>query len=299
VILKSESFTYGFFATEIADVGHDFHAQYGSAAPFPHIVLDNFMDDRTLELCLNEFPNNETSKAGYVRKQENLKWEFSPETLPPTVRSLFYSFNSKPFVRFIENVTGINGLVPDPYFLGGGFHEVAQGGHLSIHADFNYHQVLRLERRVNVLIYLNKDWKQEYGGCLEIWDQQMLSCRVRVVPLFNRCVIFNTSSTSFHGNPEPVNHPAGTSRRSIALYYYTATWDASGRARTTHFRARPESDDRFDLAVQTQEFLRDITPPVMFRTLTRIGRVARRRSRRVLDAFTAWRFAEKRRSAHG
>ena len=147
------------------------------------------------------------SSAAYNRSQENLKFEFKPERLSPPLRSLFYSFNSIPFVGFIENLTGIKGLIPDPYFAGAGFHQVNQGGHLDIHTDFNFHSAMGLERRINVLIYLNKDWREEYGGCFEIWDQKMSRCCRRIVPAFNTCVIFNTSSISFHGNPVPVNHP--------------------------------------------------------------------------------------------
>ena len=136
------------------------------------------------------------------------------------VRRLFYSFNSKPFIRVLENITNINGLIPDPYFLGAGFHEIGQGGHLSVHVDFNHHKVMNLERRINVLIYLNKDWDKTCGGQLELWNKDVSKSVKSVVPAFNRCVIFNTTDWSYHGNPEPVKHPAGVTRKSIALYYY-------------------------------------------------------------------------------
>ena len=210
-----------------------------------------------------------------MRRQENLKFEFKPETLSPPLRSLFYSFNSIPFVGFIENLTGIKGLIPDPYFAGAGFHEVSQGGHLDIHADFNFHAALGLERRINVLIYLNKDWREEYGGCFEIWDQKMKRCRERIVPAFNTCVMFNTSSTSFHGNPAKVNHPDGKPRRAIALYYYTATWDGTRRAHSTQFKVRPELADGFDLRIRLSEVVEDVMPPVAMRAVRKLARVVR------------------------
>ena len=129
---------------------------------------------------------------------------------------------------------------------------MSEGGHLDIHTDFNFHSAMGLERRINVLIYLNKDWREEYGGCFEIWDQKMSRCCRRVVPAFNTCVIFNTSLTSFHGNPVPVNHPERKPRRAIALYYYTATWDKTHHARTTQFKVRPASSDEFDWRVRVQ-----------------------------------------------
>jgi hypothetical protein len=284
MIIKTQSTSYGFFHPQIAAAGLKFQAEYTSTRPFPHIVLDNFLDEEILELCLREFPDRFARGKSYARSQENLKFEFNPESLSPPLRSLFQSFNSRPFIEFLENLTGIKELIPDPYFFGGGLHEIAQGGYLNIHADFNHHERMGLERRLNVLIYLNKEWKEEYGGCLEIWDQQMRGCCRRVIPQFNRCVIFNTSSTSFHGNPQPVNHPAGEPRRSIALYYYTASWNNSRRAHSTHFRVRPNSADTFDLSVHTQEFLADLTPPILFRALSRITRAAQRRMRKYKPA---------------
>ena len=111
-----------------------------------------------------------------------------------------------------------------------------------------------LERRVNLLIYLNDDWKDEYGGQLELWANDMSKCVQSVVPMFNRAAMFNTTSFSNHGNPNPINNPAGRSRKSIALYYYTATWDESKRSHTTQFRARPESEDKVDWRVRVGRF---------------------------------------------
>jgi hypothetical protein len=121
-------------------------------------------------------------------------------------------------LQFIENVTGIKGLIPDPPCHGSGVHEIAQGGHLSVHADFNHHVRLHLQRRANVLIDLIKDWKAGYGGQWEPWDNNMAPCVNSYVPCFSRCVIFSTTSHINHGNPMPVQHPEHQPRRSIALY---------------------------------------------------------------------------------
>ena len=279
VIIKTTSTNYGFFDPSIAALGEQYREQYNSAEPFPHIVLPDFIDEDILELCLRDFPSTPDSTIGFKRRQENEKFAFKPETLAPSLRSLFYSFNSIPFVGFIESLTGINGLIPDPYFSGAGFHQVNQGGHLDIHSDFNFHAAMGLERRVNVLIYLNKDWREEYGGCFEIWDQKMTRCCRRIVPAFNTCVVFNTSSTSFHGNPVSINHPERKPRRAIALYYYTATWDKTRHAHTTQFKVRPASADEFDLQVRFNEVVEDVMPPVALRALRKLARVASRAGR--------------------
>jgi len=256
----------------VKDKGLDLQVQYASAKPFPHIAIDDFMPPSLLEGCLEDFPATDNAEHTYNRAQERLKRSFSPDLLPPRTRELFYSMNSRPFIQIIENISGIKGLIPDPYFLGGGFHEIAEGGHLSVHADFNHHTLLNLERRINVLIYLNKDWTDEYGGQLELWDNSMTHRIHSYVPLFNRCVIFSTTSMSNHGNPTPVHHPAGVPRRSIALYYYTATWDGSKRGHTTQFRVRPDSDDRTDIKVRRRELAVDLVPPLLYRGVQRLKR---------------------------
>jgi len=261
----------GFLPAHIGrEKGADLHAQYQDAQPFPHIVIDDFLPAGILETCLREFPKDVGSEGiAYDRAQERAKFQFMPDTLEPNLRSIFYAFNSLPFIRVLENITGIKGLVPDPYFFGAGFHEIRQGGHLSIHADFNHHKPMNLERRINVLIYLNKDWKDEYGGQLELWDTKMTRCFQSILPTFNRCVIFNTTGESNHGNPHPINHPDGISRKSIALYYYTATWNAANRDYTTQFRPRPGSGDKPDWQVKARELLVDLAPPLLYRALRR------------------------------
>ncbi len=255
------------------DKGRDLHGVYDAAAPFPHIVIDDFLPRPIIDMCLKEFDRSRTAdQRVYDRAQERLKREFKPDDLSEGPRNLFYSFNSRPFIRVLENITGIKGLMPDPYYMGGGFHEISNGGHLSIHADFNHHKPLDVERRINVLIYLNDDWREEYGGTLELWDNDMKGCVVSVVPEANRCVIFNTTSFSNHGNPHPVNHPEGRSRKSIALYYYTATWSDEKRGHTTQFRTRPGTGDQKDWAVRREELVADFIPPIVRRGLAKVKR---------------------------
>ena len=255
-----------------APLGKELTDGYNAAFPFPHVVIDDFLPPDVLEQVLAHFQNiapNEDAQS-FKRAQERFKTSFQPDSLEDDLRRIFYSFNSKPFIKLIENITGINGLIPDPYFLGAGIHEIKQGGHLSVHADFNHHKLMNLERRINVLIYLNKDWKNEYGGGLELWDTNMAILAHDIVPLFNRCVIFSTTSNSQHGNPQPVTHPEGVSRKSIALYYYTSTWDGSKRSHTTQFKVRPGTADKFDWRVKIGELSDELLPPIIARRLRRI-----------------------------
>jgi hypothetical protein len=253
--------------------GLEFQEGYKSGNPFPHVMIDGFLPPAILDRCIEEFPEAIADLGvSFDRDQERFKSQYNPDELSPWARNLFYSFNSRPFIHLLENITGIKGLIPDPYFLGAGFHEIGQGGHLSVHADFNHHKPMDLERRINVLIYLNKNWSLDFGGALEFWNDGMQECVQKVAPEFNRCVIFNTTSESWHGNPDPIAHPDRINRRSIALYYYTSTWDASKRNHTTQFKARPGTKDTADWAVKAQEFAVDLMPPLIYRQLRRLKR---------------------------
>lgn len=246
--------------------GLELQDRYRNASPFPHIAIDDFLPAAILDQCLEQFPGKpDPESRSFDRDQERYKTSYNPDYLTPEVRSFFYSLNSRPFIQFLENLSGIKGLIPDPFYLGGGFHETRTGGHLDVHADFNLHKPMHLERRLNLLIYLNRNWKLEYGGGLELWDEKMENCVEAIVPEFGRCVVFSTNDTSYHGHPAPVNHPDGKPRRSIALYYYTATWDENSRFKTTQFKARPGSKDAADWRVRRDELLTEFLPPVMAR----------------------------------
>jgi Rps23 Pro-64 3,4-dihydroxylase Tpa1-like proline 4-hydroxylase len=131
-------------------------------------------------------------------------------------------FNAAAFVEFLQTLTGIDEpLISDPFYRGGGLHQIAQGGYLAIHADFNRHPMFGLDRRVNVLVYLNHDWQPDWGGQLELWDATMTRPVQRVDPTFNRTVVFTITDTAFHGHPEPLRCPPDRKRRSLAFYYYS------------------------------------------------------------------------------
>ena len=240
---------------------------YRASAPYPHGCFDNFLPREILDRVREELRELPEAEMMFNRPQEKLKSSYQPERLKPYTRSLFHALNSKAFLAFLERLTGVDGLIPDPYYMGGGIHVVANGGHLDIHADFNHHGKLNLERRLNVLIYLNRDWEEEWGGSFEIWNTEMTEKVESFLPLFNRMVCFNTASDTWHGNPMPVNHPDGEPRMSIALYYYTATWDSTRKGHTTLFRPRPGTHDQRDGMIARHAVLKDILPPVIYRRI--------------------------------
>lgn len=210
-------------------IASQYSAQYRSNAPFPHIVLDDFISDASLEDLINGFPPPQydlqtRDNTAYFNKKPVQKNKIGIRTdlhLDPKIRQLLWEMQSQSFIRFLENLTGIRMLLADPSMRGGGTHQTLPGGMLQLHVDFNVHPDYQLDRRINLLLYLNKEWNDNYGGALELWDKDVTHCVHRILPIAKRCVIFNTGSDSWHGHPTPVTCPEGTTRKSLALYYYT------------------------------------------------------------------------------
>jgi len=196
--------------------------RYVSAQPFPHIVIDNLFPDETLDTILAEFPRPEEIEwAAFDNATEKKLGYKYTSPLGGKLRDFLWEMSSPPVLQFLEALTGIEGLIPDPYFGGAGPHQILPGGFLKIHSDFNWHPLMKLDRRLNLLVYLNKDWKEEYGGHLELWDRDMTQCEQKILPVFNRTVVFSTTDFSFHGHPTPLSCPPGRSRKSVSFYYYT------------------------------------------------------------------------------
>lgn len=252
----------------LEDLANKYREDYAQAKPFPHIVIDNFLPESVLNSILDEFPKpgaiNWKKFDGAAEKKLASTSELQ---MGEATRILLYQLNSSTFINFIERLTGIDGIIPDPHFVGGGLHQIERGGYLKLHADFNLHQKLNIDRRLNLLIYLNKNWQEEYGGYFEMWDRDMIECQKKVLPIFNRCVVFSTTDFSYHGHPDPLTCPEGWTRKSLALYYYT-----NGRppeeisdGHSTLFKARPGEylDKDKSVAVTGKSLLKKLIPPIL------------------------------------
>lgn len=253
-------------------IGESLSESYCFAEPFPHMVADHFLPEAVARAALEHFPrqalnSDKVFEMGYAGLH---KRQVLPEECDAAARQMFHFFNSRPMLEFLEGLSSIPGLIPDPYFTGGGFHETARGGKLGIHADFRINEQLHLHRRLNVIIYLNEGWKDDWGGALELWDRDMKAKRLEVAPLFNRCVIFNTDADSFHGHPDPLQCPEGVTRRSIALYYYTASESIYRELpnQSTMYQARPgdsAANRREARDLRLEQHLRQWVPPALLR----------------------------------
>ena len=256
---------------------------YQKAVPFPSISFDNFFNPAYLDKILEEFPDlSGIRKSTKFADTKQIKFAGRGERYFGSETKRFMHFlNSEPFLEFLQVLTGIEEpLIGDPYFSGGGQHEIKKGGLLKIHADFNKHPKLDLDRRINVLVYLNKNWKEEYGGHFELWSRDMKRCESRVLPTFNTMAIFSTTDFSYHGHPNPLNCPPDRSRKSLALYYYTNGRPAHEinqglEKHSTLFKARADNvEDEVAFKEKTnytfKSFLKDLAPPIFGKIIKRL-----------------------------
>ncbi len=219
----------------------DLARTYRANLPYPHIRLTEFLDGEVLRRVVAEFPRpGDVSWIQYKHYNENKLGKNDRANFPPTIGKLIDELNSPEFVAWISELTGIPGLMPDPSLEGGGMHQTETGGFLNMHADFtHHHHHPTWRRRCNLILYLNDDWREEWGGALELWDRDMKRCVVKYPPFVNHAVIFSTTEESFHGYPDAITCPAGVTRKSLALYYYTLDGDSHAKPKATNYRARP------------------------------------------------------------
>ena len=218
--------------------------EFQSAKPFPHIAIDNFLDPDFAKEVAAAYPTFEQAeKLGhqFAAVNERRKIQISEEEkFPEPVRRLSEALSSPELRKQLAEISGIDNLLWDPSHAGGGMHMTGPHGHLDVHVDFNQLEGQKLVRRLNLLVYLNPKWQEEWGGAVEIWDEDVKACYGAFPPVLNRAVMFATSATSWHG-VTAVTCPPGFTRNSFAVYYYTEavpTWFKA--AHSTIFRARPD-----------------------------------------------------------
>jgi hypothetical protein len=235
-----------------AKLAVDNAARYQGADPFPHGVYDNFLPEGLARRLAAEFPDPPAMEWVQRDNEHNRRMYQHDETKIPV---LFRELNSRQFLLFIETLTGIDNLLPDPYFIGGGVHISGPGDFLNIHADFNWHHKLQAHRRVNALLYLTEQWDESWGGALEFWSRDMSTMVANAFPVFNRLVVFSTSEHSHHGQRVPNSCPEGTYRKVLNLYYYTTDRDDEDRNADPHFTMYKTSASPFATEL-TEKFRR-------------------------------------------
>ncbi len=253
--------------------------EFRSAEPSRHVVIDGLFDADALREVARDFPPPDA--PFWTRRNED-RAEIKLSTrrdvgIPESAMRLIHALNGPRFLEALTALTSVEGLIADPYLDGGGLHQIERGGKLAIHRDFMDHPIMHVDRRLNLLVYLNEGWEEEWGGALELWDRDVRRCERRIPPLFNRTVVFLTTDFSYHGHPEPLACPPGVTRKSIALYYYSngrpdEEVSAVNRSRAGRYVRRPGD------AWTATDLARLVTPPLVYDGVRRLLlRLKRRR----------------------
>jgi Rps23 Pro-64 3,4-dihydroxylase Tpa1-like proline 4-hydroxylase len=260
------------FSKKLESLAKENAETYRSGKPFSHIYFDDFLPVGAAEAALRDFPEpKQLDWAEFDRPKERKLAFDAVEKLPRSVREVLYFLNSRTMIQFLEILTGIDGVIPDPYYVGGGLHQIKPGGNLEVHVDFNRHSKFKLDRRISLLIYLNKNWKDEYGGHFELWNRDMSAAEQKILPVFNRCAIFSTTEFSYHGHPTPLACPPDRTRKSMATYYYSngRPEEEISSEHTTLFQTRPGQAPEKE-HISMKEMLKAVTPPILISAVKKL-----------------------------
>ena len=232
--------------THIQPIDRDaLRQQVRQARPVKNFCIDNFLEPEFAERVRAAYPSLEQAHQmgkSFSAVNEKGKVQVTDASLfAEPIAELHRDLAAPEFLDLLSHVFEMPNLLADPELVGGGMHQTGPRGHLDVHVDFNYIEARKLHRRLNILVYFNEGWRPEWGGEIELWDEQVKTCVHRFSPIFNRCVVFETNEISFHG-VTAVRCPEDRARKSFAAYYYTAEapahWD--GTSHSTIFKARPD-----------------------------------------------------------
>jgi hypothetical protein len=205
----------------------NFAADFKNSEPYSHIVIDDFFNNEIADALASEFPPFDSSLwYNYNNAIEKKRAMNSWDRFPKTTYSVFTYLNSPQFISTLQRWTDINALYPDVGLHGGGWHAHGRDGKLNVHLDYSLHPKLKLERKLNLIVYMSKGWRKEWGGGLQLWshdgkNNSPLRCEKIIENKFNRAVLFDTTQNSWHGLPDPLDCPQGQIRQSLAIYYLT------------------------------------------------------------------------------
>jgi hypothetical protein len=244
-------------------------ARYRSAKPYPYLILEDLFFEDLLDSVVHEMPS--PGEANWVRHDDDRLQQFNSRAavdLGHTTSRLVAFLHSARFLYFLSQVTGIWELLPDPYLQGAGYHVIPRGGKFDVHVDRNMAYSIGLVRRLSLLVYLNKDWKHDYGGQLELWSKDGKRREVSIEPKFNRTALFEITDENYHGVPEVVRCPAGRSRNCFVVYYHTVAVPGN-KAVVPHTSLY--SPRRYQKkSSRVWQFAKDLTPPLALRVFRKL-----------------------------
>lgn len=253
------------------EIEENLYKKFRNNKPSELLLIQNFIDEnflKKIERNIKETIKVE-SRAAMYRRGSIPAQEFSDQNL----LKLWNFLNGPIFLEFIEKITGINGLIPDPYCIGAGIHITKTKGKLGLHKDFNFHEKMKLKRVLNLLLYINSDWKNDYNGNFELYSSDFKS-KQAIEPILNNCVLFRTDRNTYHGFPDSLKCPSSKTRKALAIYYYVNPIETLNQKKIdTYFTARKNSSDNIEIINRIKMTIKDFTPPILSRGITKLKNI--------------------------
>jgi Rps23 Pro-64 3,4-dihydroxylase Tpa1-like proline 4-hydroxylase len=224
------------------------HETFVNAKPFEHVVIPNFFEESFANAVFAEFPNPHESCLNWKHYDNPIEQKYSLNEFDglPAVQKAFQILQDNALLSLVRSITGIDSLDNDPHLHGAGLHAYPHQGKLDMHLDYSIHPITGKERRVNLIIYMNRNWKDQYGGGLQLMDASFTKSTDVIMPAWNTAVLFRTSDMSYHGIPIPIQCPTGEYRRSLAIYYVSPPREGATKRYKAEFFPLPNQpvDDR-------------------------------------------------------
>lgn len=193
--------------------------EYSKAQPFEHIIVDDFLDPIYAEKICQQFPDVNDTWHEYKNPIE-VKYTYDNiNELNVEIKNYFYYLSHPEMIQIMQKITNINDLEIDEYLHGAGLHTHPRYGRLNIHLDYEKHPYSCKERRLNIILFISKNWNTEWNGANELWNHDVSRCIKKTHVKFNRAIIFKTNDISWHGVPDKILCPENIFRKSLAYYY--------------------------------------------------------------------------------
>ena len=228
---------------------------FNDAKPFRFLIIDDFFETSFAQKLANSFPSLEEMNVNYKGINERKSEHSDFNKLPLIFSELKQVISSTELTCAIETITQVQNLelINDRY--GYGLHQGGKNSFLDIHVDYNLHPIERKQRRLNLILFLNPEWRQDWGGSLELWNKNVSVCEQSILPIFNRCVLFECNEYSFHGYSQ-IDCPPHITRKSFYQYYFTKPGDKIVY-HDTIFKNKPQEPINKKIVVPIKEGLKN------------------------------------------
>ncbi|MDP4263023.1 MAG: 2OG-Fe(II) oxygenase [Bacteroidota bacterium] len=253
------------FGPEVFDQtrSKELHIAFISNKPIHHLIIDNFLHKDIAGSIYAHFPPVEEMKTHYKGLNEKKAEHSDFSKLHDSFEQLHKELSSPAFITWLQAITGIDFLETINDRLGYGLHQGANHSFLDIHIDYNLHPIKKLHRKLNLIIFFNKQWEQGWGGHLELWDAEVKNCIQSIAPVFNRCVLFECSNISYHGYSR-INVPEGITRKSFYQYYFTPVPDNIS-FHDTVFKPKPQESALKKISTYTKDYAKNSAKRILLK----------------------------------